>query len=230
MIDGYKYKDGKIIVYDYDKTDTVSEIERKYQDNIEELLMAENIKEYLYDYKDEVNKLIDDNKSERTACIQCLAVIDVALFIIGLFVRGLFSFVIPTVAIIGSYACGGLIFSSIIYAIKYVKQINKTLDGAYKTLDGIKEEIENNKVKLRRLKNDDRCEKEDIKGRNYVQLNYVQELKRLREYLELWRVLGENEKKFSKYNEQDKMYTKLDDKFRCEEITMLKRILDKKRY
>jgi len=113
---------------------------------------------------------------------------------------------------------------------KEVKQINKTLDGAYKTLEGIKEEIENNKVKLRRLKNDDRCEKEDIKGRNYVQLNYVQELKRLREYLELWRVLGENEKKFSKYNEQDKMYTKLDDKFRCEEITTLKRILDKKRY
>ena len=124
MIDGYKYKDGKIIVFDYDKTDTVSEIERKYQDNIEELLMAENIKEYLFDYMDEVNKLIDDNKCERSACIQCLAVIDVVLFIIVLFIRGLLSMLLPIVSMIGSYACGGLIGLSIIYGIKYV--IKKT--------------------------------------------------------------------------------------------------------
>lgn len=49
MKDGYRYKDGKIIVSDYnsDNGNVRQEIEREYQDNISDVLITENVIEYL---------------------------------------------------------------------------------------------------------------------------------------------------------------------------------------
>ena len=57
MIDGYKIKDGKVIVINYDEEDNVVEEERIYQDNIEELLKAENIEEHLKKWKKKLIKV-----------------------------------------------------------------------------------------------------------------------------------------------------------------------------
>lgn len=48
MKDGYRYKDGKIIVSDYNPINgnVRQEIEREYQDNIKNVLITENIIEY----------------------------------------------------------------------------------------------------------------------------------------------------------------------------------------
>lgn len=144
----------------------------------------------------------------------------------------MFSLITPILG--GIFGAIAVIFIGIlnVSVIKGIIGLRKEIAGANLTLEGIEEELEKNKIELRRLENDDRVECENIKGRNYVQLNYVEELKRLREYLELWHVVGMDEKRLLKYVEQEKIYTKLSDNFKTEEITTLKRILsrNKKRY
>ena len=48
MNDGYRYKNGKIIVLEYNANNANArrEKEREYQDNIDEILVAENMLEY----------------------------------------------------------------------------------------------------------------------------------------------------------------------------------------
>jgi len=226
--DGYKYSDGKIIAYDYDKFNNKCEIEMMYRDNIEELLMAENVKEYLYNYKDEVNNYINTInreinkwKEERTGRIVVSAVVT---FFVSLFSILFFKpILVLMVVLLGSIL--GIKFG--IDCNRMIKKNEKKLDGAKLLLEGIEEEIEKNKIELRRLENDDRVEKEDVKGRNYVQLDYVRELKKLRNYLELWRVVGEEEEKFLKYDKRDKMYTLLEDDYEQEDIRIMRRILNR---
>ena len=98
--------------------------------------------------------------------------------------------------------------------------------------DGIEDELKKNKVKIRRLTNDVRVEKEDISS-EYKQLNYVEELKKLKEYLELWYVSGANQKKFLEYIEDDSLEDEICEDFSDTEIKTIKRILtdrSKKRY
>ena len=99
-------------------------------------------------------------------------------------------------------------------------------------MDGIEDELKKNKVKIRRLTNDVRVEKEDISS-EYKQLNYVEELKKLKEYLELWYVSGANQKNFLAYIEDDSLEDEICEDFSDTEIKTIKRILtdrSKKRY
>ena len=113
-----------------------------------------------------------------------------------------------------------------------IKELESEIDGIELTLDGIEDELKKNKVKIRRLTNDVRVEKEDISS-EYKQLNYVEELKKLKEYLELWYVSGANQKNFLAYIEDDSLEDEICEDFSDTEIKTIKRILtdrSKKRY
>lgn len=227
MIDGYRTKDGKVIVVDYDIYNTGREKEREYQDNIEELLMAENVREFLYDYRSKVKESIGKNnheikewKDERSCRIIVISVVTVLV--------GVISAIFKPVLLFGSILIGSIL--GIKFAndcTKMIRYCERKLAGEELTLEGIEEEIEKNKIELRRLVNDKRVECENIKGRNYVQLNYVQKLKELKDYLELWRVVGEGEEKLLRYDKRDKLYAKLADDFEQEDIKTMRRILNR---
>ena len=69
MKDGYRYKDGKIIVSDYNAINgnVRTEMEREYQDNIEKVLITENIIEYFEPLKNEVKEKLTDLENKKFA-------------------------------------------------------------------------------------------------------------------------------------------------------------------
>lgn len=232
MIDGYKCRDGKVIVVNYNKSDVKTETEREYQDNIEELLMCENIEEYLNDYKYDMElkkkgreNSIENWKQEKYGRTAVICVIQVALMVLS--------------AIFKPVLLGGICIIFWFLYKKYlgvcskkIKELESEIDGIELTLDGIEDELKKNKVKIRRLTNDVRVEKEDISS-EYKQLNYVEELKKLKEYLELWYVSGANQKNFLAYIEDDSLEDEICEDFSEAEIKTIKRILtdrSKKRY
>lgn len=232
MIDGYKCRDGKVVVINYDEDNNRYEEERVYQDNIEELLMAENVEEYLLSYRDDMNTLINTKKDEikqwkeeRTCRKVVIAVVAVVLSVLFAIFKPM-SFVGVVLLASGFY---GKFVSE---CTRIIKELESEIDGAKLTLEGIKEQLEENRVELRRLENDDRIVKEDISS-EYKQLNYVEELKKLKRYLELWYVAGMNEKKFLKYIENQELSENISDDFPNEEVRIVRRILTdrvKKRY
>ena len=232
MIDGYKCRDGKVIVVNYNKCDVKTETEREYQDNIEELLMCENIEEYLNDYKYEMElkkkgreNSIENWKQEKYCRTAVICVIQVILMVLS--------------AIFKPVLLGGIcIIFWFLYkkflgvCSKEIKELESEVAGIELTLDGIEDELKKNKVKIRRLTNDVRVEKENISS-EYKQLNYVEELKKLKEYLELWYVSGANQKNFLAYIEDDSLEDEICEDFSDTEIKTIKRILtdrSKKRY
>jgi len=232
MIDGYKCRDGKVITINYDEDNRKLEKERSYQDNIEELLMAENVEEYLISYKSNMYDLISKNeneirewKAERNG--RRLVIAFVTFFSSAIFACFKSIFIVGVILL----AC---IFSKkfVSPCTKIIKELESEIDGAELTLEGIKEQIDKNKVELRRLENDVRVEKEDISS-EYKQLNYVEELKKLKEYLELWYVTGMNEKKFLEYIENEVLEENINEDFCANDVETIRRILtsrNKKRY
>ena len=231
MIDGYKCRDGKVIVVNYDENNEVTETEREYQDNIDELLRAENVEEHL-------NKLVsqyqidienyEKNISDLDINISCGYAIICALTFIGLLLCYLTSWIPLLVGFSGS-----LIFSNVKFIIpskRKIKRAKNEIRALEFILEGINEEQQKNQRDLRRLRNDVRVEKEDIDS-NYRQFDLV-ELSRMNDYLELWGYVGKNEEDLLWYDQQQCFYKKLDGKFRDDEIRTLRRILKRndKRY
>lgn len=177
MIDGYKYKDGKAIVVDYDKDNVKTIQERKYQDNIEELLMAENVREYLSNLKVDVENNVKQSKdeiSEYTSNAVVMSLIVSAILLLLLLLLLNFTFVLGITSIVLVFFFGTIVN---VNNIKNISKLTKKIKGDNLVLEGIEEQLEKNKINLRRLENDDKIEREDIKENNYIQLNYVEELK-----------------------------------------------------
>jgi len=232
MIDGYKCRDGKVIVVNYNKCDVKTETEREYQDNIEELLMCENIEEYLNDYKYDMElkkkgreNSIENWKQEKYGRGAVICVIQVVLMVLSAFFK--------PVLLGGICVTFWFLYKKYLgVCSKKIKELESEIDGIELTFDGIEDELKKNKVKIRRLTNDVRVEKEDISS-EYKQLNYVEELKKLKEYLELWYVSGANQKNFLAYIEDDSLEDEICEDFSDTEIKTIKRILtdrSKKRY
>ena len=227
MKDGYKYRDGKVIVVDYDQWNTKREEERKYQDNIEELLMAENVRDYLIDYENKVNISIEKNNREIKEWKSERALRIVVMFFVTILVGMIVGTITSILFIVSALICSVITIKLVTSCNKIIKKYEKEIAGFNLTLEGIGEELEKNKINLRKLINDDRVDCENIKGRNYVQLNYVEELKKLKDYLQLWYVVGEDEEKLLRYDKRDKLYTKLEKDFEQEDIKTLRRILNR---
>ena len=228
MIDGYKCRDGRVIVINYDNDNNVTEEEREYQDNIEELLKAENIEEYLDKLKDDYEKKIrESNKkykssAENISIMICSVIMFTLMF--GLSVSLANSSFIPLIAtFLGS---SFVVLLICIPSIRNIRKTKKDISGCELALEGINEEIQKNQRELRRLRNDTRVEKEDISS-EYRQFD-LKPLEELDEYLKLWEYIGENEKFFVSRMEHGMIDKDWEDELDKSQIKALKRVLSKR--
>jgi len=231
MIDGYKCRDGKVIVVNYDNYNNVNEEEREYQDNIDELLKAENMEEYLDNLRDKFKKDIEGNEN----CIGHYNVkISDGKMLIFMWTFGGASACLfyPWIPLIVCFFGSVIYFNlkTIIPSKKKIKECQKEIKATEFILEGIKEEQQKNQRDLRRLRNDNKVENEYIDS-NYRQFD-LKELKDVNNYLELWGYVGKNEDDLLWYDEQGCMYRKLEGEFTPDEIKTLRRILKRndKRY
>lgn len=229
MIDGYKFKDGKVIVVNYDKDNEVTETEREYQDNIEELLEAENVREHLYylrkDYNNDIVKLekVCKDCSENIVGFSFIGVM--AVVTIGVPIAVIIGSLIPIVAVfIISLLVNGITIS--INARKWFKALNQ-IKGYKLALEGINELKQKNQRDLRRLRNDVKIEKEYVCS-DYQQLK-LDSLEQIDDYLDMMECIGANQRRFLLYIEkgllEDVINQEVLDK---KQIKVLKRVLRKK--
>ena len=232
MIDGYKCRDGKVIVVNYDEDNLVTETEREYQDNIDELLKAENMEEHLCNLVSKYENEIDNYERKISRCSINIGNGRIIIFggtMMGALFCVAFSSWIPVlVGFLGSFVFSKLTFIS--PSKKDIKKYKKEIKATELILEGIKEEQQKNQRDLRRLRNDNKVGKEDIDS-NYRQFDLI-ELSRMDDYLELWGYVGKNEDDLLWYDEQGCMYRNLEDDFTMDEIKTLRRILKRndKRY
>lgn len=226
MIDGYKIKDGKVIVVNYDENDTVLEEEREYQDNIEELLIAENIEEHLDNLKDKTEKDIKNNEYRITHCKNDIG--DAITGIVGFTATGaILCLLKPWIPFLVAFL-GSLSFFGIKYIIplkKKMKNTRKEIAGQELVLEGILEQIKKNQRDLRRLRSDDQRESDNIRT-GYRQFDFT-ELEEIDKYLELWYHVGANEENYIWYQKNDWLDEYLGDTFNQEEVKTLKRIFNR---
>lgn len=232
MIDGYKCIDGKVVVVNYDECNLVTETEREYQDNIDELLKAENMEEHLCNLVSKYENEIDNYERKISRCSINIGNGRIITFggtmMSALFCVAFKSWIPLLVGILGSFVFSKLTFIN--SSKKDIKKYKKEIKAIEFILEGIKEEQQKNQRDLRRLRNDTRVEKENIEG-NYRQFDLI-ELSRMNDYLELWGYVGKNEDDLLWYDEQGCMYRKLEGEFTPDEIITLRRILKRndKRY
>ena len=232
MIDGYKCRDGKVIVVNYDEDNLVTETEREYQDNIDELLKAENMEEHLCDLTSKYENEIDNYERKVSRCSVDVSNGRIIMFggtMMGaLFCVAFRSWIPVLVGFLGSFVFSKLTFIN--SSKKDIKKYKKEIKATELILEGIKEEQQKNQRDLRRLRNDVRVEKEDIDS-NYRQFD-LKELKDVDNYLELWGYVGKNEDDLLWYDEHGGMYRNLEGEFTPDEIKTLRRILKRndKRY
>lgn len=235
MKDGYRYQDGKVIVSDYSSDKIRTEEKREYQDNIDEILITENIVEYLDDLEDDMMEDVEEIGNKIDVCY--LEIIGNVIGMISLFiVLGIFLNLVISNSIIS------IIISSLLsggyYGLKKISPILKKLDeykkdknGLDLKLKGIEEEIIENEAKLVILEIDDKRDKEEeVKNNNeYKQLDYVDKLQEVEDYLDLWYQAGKNEEEYLEYLDQGILDEELGKIFEQEDRTVLKRVLTNKK-
>jgi len=228
MIDGYKCRDGKVVVINYDNNNNVNEEEREYQDNIEELLKAENIEEYLDKLKDDYDKKIKESKkkykssSESIIIMICIVIMFTLIFGLSLSLS-LTSFIPLIVTFLGSSLASLLIC---IPSIRNMVRSRKEIRGSELSLEGINEEIQKNQRDLRRLRNDNKVEKEYIDS-DYRQFD-LKPLEEMEEYLKLWEYIGENEKYYVSRMKRGMIDKDWEEELDKPQLKALKRVLSKR--
>ena len=200
MNDGYRYKNGKVIVSEYnaDNANVREEKEREYQDNIEEILVAENMIEYFKGLRKEVKDDIDRKNSsinaEKISMYICLIPAIFANACIGGGISAILKFclhlsgLLPMISLDNIAQIAFLISTSgtaIYYINKIIKPSNENIQSLKKqinlskfTIKTISEEIERQKTLIKKLNCDKRKD-------NTQSLEYVSQCKNSSDYIRL---------------------------------------------
>lgn len=230
MKDGYRYKDGKIIVSDYSSYNgnIRTEMEREYQDNIKEILIAENMIEYFMGEKEKINETIKEQQNSIYAkkimmCIKaipaifinaCLAGVLSGIITLCLHFGGLLSMIsLDTIRNLALIICS--IPTVINYINKTIKPINSDIKSLKKELSisefALKEintELERQHELLKKLNNDKRKDDEvslayDSEYKwttDYIRLDYVDKIHEASS--NLWNNVADEEDKLGKQQEE----------------------------
>jgi len=200
MKDGYRYKDGKIIVSDYRayNGNIRTEMEREYQDNIKEILIAENMIEYFMGEKEKVNEEISDKRNSIYArkimmyikaflailVNSCLAGVLSAIITLCLHLGGLLSMIsLDTIKSLAFLICSS---GTAVYYINKVikptrneiKKLKQEVNISEFALKEINSELERQHELVKKLNNDKRKD-------NEVSLAYDSEYKWTTDYIRL---------------------------------------------
>ena len=230
MKDGYRYKDGKIIVSDYKSYNgnVRQEVEREYQDNIKEILIAENMIEYFTGEKEKVKKEISDNQNSIYAkkimmyikaipaifINACLAGALSAIITLCLHLGGILSMIsLDSIRNLALIICS--IPTVIVYINKTIKPINSDIKNLKRELSvseyALKEinaELEKQHELLKKLKDDKRKDNEESLAydseykwtTNYIRLDYVNKIHEASS--NLWNNVADEEDKLEKQQEE----------------------------
>jgi len=231
MKDGYRYKDGKIIVSDYKSYNgnVREEEEREYQDNIKEILIAENMIEYFTEEKEKINEKISKQENsiysrEVAMCIQVIPAIFLNSCSAG-FLSAMIRFCLhlsglPMISFDTSKNLAFIICSSItvvLYITKVViptkidiQNLKKELSISRFALDKIVHEIIKQKALVKKLNNDKRKDSEESLAydseykwtTDYIRLDYVDKINEASS--DLWNNVADEEDKINQQEEQRK--------------------------
>ena len=240
MKDSYNVlEDGKVKVNDYDNYGNLTEYGYNFQDNIEQLLEEENVKEYLEKELKELEEEIIANEStiKRNKQINLalgLSVIGVTIFFgflsynlqINNMIAGSWKILTYGSALMGLALATPLIwfgsrcnrkFSNIVNGCKVeIEEIKKLLD---KTNDNINK-LKNNKSNTR--------EQEMKKIPGYIKVNSIEQLKNLKNHLFNYYSLGTHEKELSEYYQQGILDDVLEEKYDEDEKVIIKKHFEEK--
>lgn len=235
MKEYYEYNNGNYKVTDIKNVTKTEEI-YPLKNNIEEILITENLiedlekrqDEILESYKTEWNKYIKDNN--RIFSLVALKFLIIALICMA--VIGLIPSFIPklTISILMSLILSGTT------AYNGYKKIKKSSNNYNKILNGKK--LEMNKVN--KLLNEKTIYLESIiKDKSKVnvekiptdqmKVNYKEQLKNLKNYLELYYLIGYNEKEYENYYNQGSIDEQLKNKYTQETRQLIKKYFEDKK-
>lgn len=232
------YLDGKVLVNDYSKNveNFVELKEYDYQDNLIEILGQENIVEKLENEKKELNNEINNNykgikanKSSQKSLIPMSIAMIMFCSLLGFISPSISLFGIKQawlsmgiVGFISSAVINGLTFISLKQSLKFLKRWK---NGYELQLAELEKELEKNKDKLNKLKNNKSKKNEQqamSKKTDDIHNIHLEKYKKIRRNLLIYRKIGENEKKFFEYYNNNILEEKLNDEYDHEEIEKIK--------
>lgn len=235
MNDGYKYKNGKVIVSEYnaDNANVREEKEREYQDNIEEILIAENMIEYFKELRKEVKEDIDRKKSsinaEKISMYICAIPAIFANACIGGGISATLKFCLNLGGLLSMISLDNieqiafLISTSgtVVYYInriikptmENIQSLKKQINISEFTLKTINDEIEKQKELVKKLNRDKRKDNEqslvyDSQYKwtsDYIRLDYVDQIDNIEE--NIWGLVDVEEERI-KQEQSSKVLTK----------------------
>ena len=240
MNKGYTYIDGKVIISDENGNHTQSE----YYDNLDKVLVQENVIEEMENRIQKLTKEIEKypEAKKRYIPIYLYTALGAALVIPSLLLwaaTGTNPYLSNIDTIFGSVnqvlfftlasEIGLLPFGSLFTLADYsnFSERAKRGKGLNSELEFLKLQIEKEKETLVSLQEEKTRDKENTKFRS-TQVNDKQQLKALRSYLELYYVLGYDEKKLSRLYQQGRLDEKLKKYYDEAEIELAKNYLEEK--
>ena len=236
------YLDGKVLVNDFkkDSKNTVELKEYEYQDNIKEIIKQENIIEELENEKNKTNNKILNNYTTINThehAISWLKIMWVTIPLFAAFMGFLLSFgnsIQPLFGIKQHWLSLGILGTVITSAglsgpfalFKYIlKTAYKDNNGNKLQLKELEKELVKNKKILNQLQNNKLKENEQeamIKKTDDIHNIHLDEYRKIRNELLLYREIGENMDKFSKYYTEDTLEENLNEFYNSEEIEKIK--------
>ena len=235
MNEAYRYKDGNVIITGFIDNEATKEI-RPYQDNIDKILINENIIEWLNSFKNAIIFDIEDNKYHIDCGKTCIKV-SIPIIIASTIVLGIiFNMILSNIMQSGilSLLTTSTVFGKILIydQIKQTKQSKKIIEVNEIELQEIEKEIEKVLKETQELEQcKEKVKEEEIKkDSSYRQLNYVEKLKKIREYLEMILLYEMCKEELSTYDEQGILEEKLKDELDSSKMKTLRKIINTKQY
>ena len=247
----YLYINGKCVIYDENGTIKDNDgkiLTKEYTDKLDEILIQENIIEALEDELDETNKLINKNKKSIKGDKSSMWICTGMLCSFPFLFQKLLPYMLTEESLLqlmsDSFArtlIQGLMLSlTTIFGGGFVLGINNSykekkrkLKGNETKKDAIEKSLEKEKEKLNELertKQKTTIDKKELENDMCSKrINYLHELRKLRDNLRVYYACGYNEKKYRKYLEQGRINKKLKKYYTEEEIQMIKDHLEFKK-
>lgn len=237
----YTYIDGKVIIKDEKGNQTPVD----YYDNLDEVLIQENIIETMEDKISYLeNKSMQYKKYNKKRYIPILFLLSSLFIIFGppviMYSLGHTAVFTSIVSTIFGPMNEALLYSSLFSTLmlpfagfiefdmyRQHKDKLKVEKGINNELEFLKQQLGEEKEKLVNLKKEKTRTKENKEFR-VVKVNDLEELKKLRDWLDIYYDLGYNEEKYHKYLENGKLEEKLKKQYTEKGIEFVKEYLEEK--
>jgi len=218
-------EDGNVEVINYDNEGNVSIQKYEYNDNINEILSIENIIEYLEneakEYKKQIslkNHIMNSGFEDFLFAIFCAFSVVSGVVCSASVISGII------IGIVGFIICVPSYIYSYIQSIKDEKEIISK-ESLLKEIDELISKYNKKLTKLKENKNKVHCEVDKNKSFKII---YLEQLKRLKEKLNIYYNVSYNYKKMIKSYKKGKLDDKLRDHYSQEDISLITNYLEEK--